>query len=152
MGLVKLGSTGVLKHFPGHGWHSGTVVSFCRPHFLIRYRDGDTEDLLGHQLAKVLHLGATCFTDPRAWYYDWSYMHPADVKPWRSACEHYCRAHGIDLPSSWLSGSTKPPIVLNEGTSDHEPARNSECLRMYTRWPRILICLYLPEGRCFSFL
>ena len=120
MGLVKLGSTRVLKYFPRHGWHSGTVMSFCRPHFLIRYRDGDTEDLLGHQLAKVLHVDATCFTDARAWYYDWSYMHPADVEPWRSACERYCRTHGIDLPSSWLSGNTKPPIVLNEDTSDHE--------------------------------
>ena len=56
MGLAKPGSTRVLKHFPGHGWHSGTVMSFCRPHFLIKYRDGDTEDPLGYQLAAVLVL------------------------------------------------------------------------------------------------
>ena len=52
MGLAKLESTRVPKYFPGHGWHSGTAMSFCRPHFLIKYRDGDTEDLLGYQLAR----------------------------------------------------------------------------------------------------
>ena len=43
------------KEFPGHGWYSGTVVSYAKETgFLVEYEDGDTEDLSPAKLLRLL--------------------------------------------------------------------------------------------------
>ena len=35
----------VRKHFAGHGWFNGTVAEYKAPYYVIKFDDGDSEDV-----------------------------------------------------------------------------------------------------------
>ena len=76
---MTLGVFRVRANFGGIPY-PGKVVKFFAPCFRVVFSDGDSADYIGHELAPLLDLSESNFYDPGLWFYDFSVIHPMDIR------------------------------------------------------------------------